>query len=70
MKTKAANVVVLLELLNGEKLQFFCPASATGQQLFDVMLREVDLPEFFFFGLTHVMGEYAAALMLYYPLVH
>ncbi|XP_067950888.1 tyrosine-protein phosphatase non-receptor type 13-like [Watersipora subatra] len=54
--SKAATVSVLIELLNGERLQLYCPSTTTGQLLFDVLLREIQLPEFFYFGLTHIMG--------------
>lgn len=55
-------VAVLIEMLNGERLQLICPASTTGGQLFDIMLREVNLPEPFLFGLTTVMGECIVSL--------
>lgn len=48
---------VMIEMLNGERLQLLCPSTTTGGQLFEIMLKEVNLPEPSIFALTTVMGE-------------
>ncbi|KAK3601912.1 hypothetical protein CHS0354_041851 [Potamilus streckersoni] len=49
---KVCRVVVVL--LTGQKLEAFCDATTTGQQLFEAVVTHVELPEFFFFGLTYI----------------
>ena len=44
-------------LLNGQKLEVMCEPSTTGQQLFEAIVTHIELPEFYFFGLTYVSGE-------------
>ncbi|KAL3876548.1 hypothetical protein ACJMK2_034389 [Sinanodonta woodiana] len=49
---KVCRVVVVL--LTGQKLEAFCDPTTTGQQLFEAIVTHIELPEFFFFGLTYV----------------
>ncbi|XP_069124056.1 tyrosine-protein phosphatase non-receptor type 13-like isoform X2 [Argopecten irradians] len=50
---------VVVVLLTGQKLEAMCDPSTTGQQLFESVITHIELPEFFFFGLTYVSdGEH------------
>lgn len=43
--------------LTGQKLELMCDPSTTGHQLFEAVITHIELPEFFFFGLTYVAGN-------------
>jgi len=44
-------------LLNGQKLEAMVDPSTTGQQLYEAVVTEIELQEFYFFGLTYVSGK-------------
>ena len=48
---------VVIVLLNGRKLEAMVDPSLTGQQLYEAVVTEIDLPEFYFFGLTYINGN-------------
>ena len=48
---------MVVVLLNGQKLEVMCDPSTTGQQLFEAVVTQIELPEFYFFGLTYVTGK-------------
>ena len=48
---------VVIVLLNGQKLEAMVDPSTTGQQLYEAVVTEIELQEFYFFGLTYVSGK-------------
>ncbi|KAK3091931.1 hypothetical protein FSP39_023798 [Pinctada imbricata] len=50
---------VVVVLLTGQKLEAFVDPSTTGHQMFESIITHVELPEFFFFGLSYIShGEH------------
>lgn len=45
---------VVVVLLTGQKLEALVDPSTTAQQMFESIITHIELPEFFFFGLTHI----------------
>lgn len=57
---------VVVVLLTGQKLEALVDPSTTAQQMFESIITHIELPEFFFFGLTHINGD----LSIYYWLIY
>lgn len=53
---------IVVVLLTGQKLEVMCDPSTTGQQLFESIITHIELPEFFFFGLTYVSGKFLKSI--------
>lgn len=45
---------VVVVLLTGQKLEALVDPCTTAQQMFESIITHIELPEFFFFGLTHI----------------
>lgn len=48
----------MVVLLSGQKLEAMVDPSITAQQMFESIITHIELPEFFFFGLTYISGEF------------
>ena len=57
---------VVVVLLNGQKLEVMCDPATTGQQLFEAIITQIELPEFYFFGLTYVTGKLLNSTIILY----
>ncbi|XP_013396442.1 tyrosine-protein phosphatase non-receptor type 13 [Lingula anatina] len=58
-KGSANNREILVILLDGHKVHLSCSPNTTGKALFDLIVTYINLPEYHFFGLTHVKdGEH------------
>ena len=49
---------VVVVLLTGQKLEAMVDPAITAQQMFESVITHIELPEFFFFGLTYINGNY------------
>lgn len=57
---------VVVVLLTGQKLEALVDPNTTAQQMFESIITHIELPEFFFFGLTHINGDLPIYYWLFY----